>query len=326
LQPLEDLIAGVLTQIQGLLGFSGAFVATVVNPLRLEPTETGGLVAMTERDALEIRVATGRFRGKDWQHLDEVECETARSALRSKEVQNGSVLVLPLIVADRVLGVVLVDHQLKPSADLKLLEIFTRQAAVAIENVKLYELATVDDLTRLLVRRHWFYLFENSLRLAVRHNHPTSVLMLDIDHFKKLNDSYGHMAGDAVLKALGHVLLAQLRKSDLIGRYGGEEITIALPHTGHAQALLTAEKLRQTIEGLIVPWQGQTITIQASIGVSSIHPTSSDDMAFHDNFLAEIRDRLIDTADQALYTAKQSGRNRVIGKLLNLQASAIEPV
>ncbi len=316
LQPLEDLMQGVLLQIQGLLGFSGAFVATISSSTKLEPDALGGLVATTQNDNIEIRVATGRFSNKTWHDIETLERDLVWQSLQSGKVKIDSVLALPLTFGSQVIGVVLVDCQLAPSADVALLEIFASQAAVAIENTKLYELATIDDLTRLAVRRHWSYLTENILHLSCRHAQPVSFLMLDIDHFKRLNDNYGHMAGDAVLKALGQLLTMQLRKSDLIGRYGGEEIIITLPHTDHQAALITAEKIRTAIESLSLGWQASQIRFSSSIGVCSLELTDWEHWS--KLTVTHLRDLLIARADQALYAAKQAGRNRVVGKVIEL--------
>lgn len=310
LQPLDTLLEGVLTQLQGLLGLSGAVVATFEEGAKPSATATTGLVATSERDAFEVRVATGRFRGANWAALSEGERQAAMAAVVSGRVQTGSMLVLPLLTGERVMGVVLVDRKIEPSADLGLLEMFASQAAVAIENARLYELATVDDLTRVATRRHWFQQFDGTLQLAQRHVHPLSILMLDIDHFKVLNDTHGHLAGDRVLAALGAALKAQLRETDFIGRYGGEEFIVALPHTDAAGANTIAEKLRQVAEQVRIPYQDTPLSVTLSVGISGLNLDHAAPLV--DEQREALCQSVIDAADKALYEAKRQGRNRVV--------------
>lgn len=323
LQPLEDLLQGVLMQIQGLMGYAGTLLATLDQDLKLERDQTGGLIATTSGNKLEVRMATGRFYKKAWEDLSQSEHEAALQALMTGRVQRDSLLALPLSIAERSFGVILVDHQLEAVANVQLLELFTQQAAVAIENVKLYELATVDDLTKTFVKRHWLHQFDMAQRLALRHGHPLSLIILDVDHFKRLNDSFGHLAGDLVLKALGQVLLEQMRKTDILGRFGGEELIIALPHTDHHGALSIAEKLRLAIEQFKLEWQSQILQVTVSMGVATLEPGKLPFAELASETCTELTTQLIATADAALYDAKRNGRNRVASKTFS--PSDLEP-
>jgi two-component system, cell cycle response regulator len=302
LQPLDDLMLGILTQLQGLLGLSGAFIATV-------PEDS--LLATLEHKHFHIRVATGRFHHQSWQTLADGERDLVKTAATSGRIQMGSELALPLVAAERVVGVILVDQVLESSTDLHLLELFANQAAVAIENAQLFEHATVDDLTRLNNRRYWFQQLDNALRLALRHGQPLSVLLLDIDHFKTINDTYGHPAGDQVLATLGRAVSSKLRKSDVPGRYGGEEFAVLLPHTDMGGALIAAENVRKLAEDLRVSWEAKEIAVRLSIGVGTVKAVANPAEEGIEELLPEVRSKLLRGADLALYHAKERGRNRV---------------
>ncbi|HHJ16210.1 MAG TPA: GGDEF domain-containing protein [Gammaproteobacteria bacterium] len=161
------------------------------------------------------------------------------------------------------------------------------------------ELAQKDELTGLRNRRAFFeqgrYIFEQSKRFA----HPVSVIMMDIDHFKLVNDNYGHSAGDRVLQALAEPLQALVREVDVVSRIGGEEFAFALPETGLEDAVNLAERLRAEIENIVVESDGDKIKITASFGVAT---SSGND---------ENIDALLIKADDALYVAKKKGRNQV---------------
>jgi diguanylate cyclase (GGDEF)-like protein len=168
------------------------------------------------------------------------------------------------------------------------------------QEVELHQLAEIDYLTKLHNRRFFTECANHELIRARRYQSPFSLLMIDIDFFKKINDSYGHQAGDAVLQIIAHICQKTVRNVDIVGRLGGEEFAIFLPEAGRAQALDAAERLRlQIAEIEIEQKSGKAIRVTVSIGVVAVENTEAS--------LAELLER----ADQALYAAKSTGRNRV---------------
>ena len=299
LQPLDDLLKGVLLQIQGLVGFSSACVATFEH----------ALVSLVQEEALSIRVGTGRFESGTWECLNAQEQALVHGALQTGESHLGAQVVLPLKAGQRIVGVVLVDNPVRLEGDRHLLEIFAAQAAVAIENVRLYTLATTDDLTGLMNKRPWLNRLSETVLLAARGEMATSVLVLDLDHFKGVNDRFGHLAGDKVLKAVGQVLRQHLRVTDVGGRYGGEELMVILPQTGEGGCLVIAERLRVAVESLRIPWEDQDLLVTVSIGCATLGPVGSADVASLRSQESDLE--LLSRADMALYAAKAGGRNRV---------------
>ncbi|HQP50300.1 MAG TPA: diguanylate cyclase [Spirochaetota bacterium] len=165
---------------------------------------------------------------------------------------------------------------------------------------KLENLAITDELTGLINRRYFTEAGENEISQAERHARPISLLMMDIDHFKTVNDTWGHAAGDLILQEVTAACASSLRGSDLFARWGGEEFTLLLPETDHKHAMLIAERLREKIAALKIAWEDTTITVTASFGVNSIIKTEGVSL-----------DEMIQKADRALYRAKAGGRNRV---------------
>jgi diguanylate cyclase (GGDEF)-like protein len=155
-----------------------------------------------------------------------------------------------------------------------------------------------DPLTGLLNRRSFLDLSGKEQTRARRHGNAFSVLMLDIDHFKKINDTYGHPVGDLAIKALADVCSKALRPHDILARYGGEEFVLTLPHTPADGARAVAERMREAVEKVEVPSEQGTVRFTVSIGVS----TYVDGEPF---------DHIVERADKALYASKQGGRNRV---------------
>ncbi|MBS3650073.1 sensor domain-containing diguanylate cyclase [Pseudaminobacter sp. 19-2017] len=174
-------------------------------------------------------------------------------------------------------------------------------ADMTVEYIALRQLASIDALTGALTRRAFRESGERAIALAQRHKHNLSLIALDIDHFKRVNDSFGHAAGDQVLAAVASACAANLRQSDVFGRIGGEEFAIILPHTHRSGALEVAEKLRAAIAGTEFRLGGEPCQITASFGVSTLDIATTD------------VDGLLANADAALYQAKAEGRNRVIG-------------
>lgn len=186
--------------------------------------------------------------------------------------------------------------------ELRLIYRSSHIAAIALQRnlheAQLYRLATQDGLTHLYNRRHFIESAEQHLIQARRYQHPVSVLMLDLDHFKQINDRYGHAAGDRVLELFSAICLRCLRASDVIGRMGGEEFAALLPDTGTGEARKVAERLRQRVEEAILQDGGKKIRFQVSIGIACLHAH-------------ETLDALLVRADKMLYQAKSQGRNRV---------------
>ena len=159
-------------------------------------------------------------------------------------------------------------------------------------------LASVDILTGLLNRRVLFERFDAEIDRSRRYNTPLSLAMIDLDHFKAINDTFGHAAGDAVLGKVGDIIRACIRSSDIAGRYGGEELCVVLPQTDAEGAYALAESLRKLIEESVISIDGKTIAVTASIGVAALHADSKG------------AQQVLMAADEALYRAKRAGRNR----------------
>ncbi|MFQ5615004.1 MAG: GAF domain-containing protein [Anaerolineales bacterium] len=216
-------------------------------------------------------------------------------------------LGVPLIVHDEIIGMLALDSTqpgyFTPDR-ARLASAFANQVAVAIDNARLFEnvqyLATIDELTGIYNRRHFFELGEVEFERARRYQHPLSAIMLDIDHFKKINDTYRHASGDQVLRSLARICLESIRKVDILGRYGGEEFTILLPETPLPKACEVAERLRKIVGETSILINGGELSITVSLGVATTTKENIPDLA-----------SLLDLADTALYRAKNLGRNRV---------------
>jgi len=168
---------------------------------------------------------------------------------------------------------------------------------------ELYDLARVDGLTGLYNHRHFQEIMDAELSRIGRHpQHALSLLILDLDHFKQVNDRYGHQAGDAVLRASADTLRGYLRGEDMAARYGGEEFAAVLPDTGPEQAQALAERVREALGAAVIAVGGENIRITVSIGVAGCLPGEQPDN----------KQALIKAADRALYEAKRAGRNRVV--------------
>lgn len=168
-------------------------------------------------------------------------------------------------------------------------------------NDKLRGMAFEDSLTGLFNHRYFQACMDIEFSKAVRYQRPFSLIMLDLDHFKKVNDRYGHPSGDAVLKQVSATIRQTVRKSDIVSRYGGEEFTVVLPETTLKGAVLLAERIRKRVEGLEVGADEETIRMTISLGLTIWEPGSP----------AGGKADIIDAADRALYASKRNGRNKV---------------
>lgn len=177
----------------------------------------------------------------------------------------------------------------------------------AVNRARLLRSGFTDGLTGWHNRRYLNVRLSEELARARRDGERLVCLMLDVDHFKRVNDNWGHAAGDAVLREIAQRVESQVRASDVAARYGGEEFVVLLPGTDVASALLLAERIRKAVSATPVDLpNGESVTITASIGISEVHPTPEA------NDLKTVGDSLIARADVALYAAKSAGRNRVV--------------
>ncbi|HZU85955.1 MAG TPA: diguanylate cyclase, partial [Anaerolineaceae bacterium] len=231
-------------------------------------------------------------------------CELAGISARTRA------LYLPLHSGEDLIGMMTVWGELLEEDDLPALSIFSSQVAVALENTRLYSevrrLAITDDLTGLYNRRGIYELGQRELVRMRRVRRPLSVMLLDLDGFKRINDIYGHEAGDQVIQAVSSLCRSCVRAVDLVGRYGGEagdEFVIVLPETALPDAQQIAERLRQTMSETDILFDGGCERISASFGVASLTPDNLDTHTLQD---------LIHIADQAMYQAKNTGKARVV--------------
>ena len=197
----------------------------------------------------------------------------------------------------------IIKHKL-PEKLLPQLKFFINETKIGFVRSVLFkeveELSRVDGLTGLYLRRYFTACLNNELLLATRYNNVFSLIMIDIDFFKKVNDTYGHIVGDFVLKELAKILLEEFREQGLCARWGGEEFLVFIPYQSQQQVVFLAEKLRSTVENHIFQFQDKTIKITISCGIS-FYPQEGKDIT-----------TLIEEADKKLYKAKQSGRNKVV--------------
>lgn len=180
-------------------------------------------------------------------------------------------------------------------------KIYEMNSKLENANAELKELSNIDPMTGCYNRRYFSNVSSNILKLAKRNEEKVSIIILDIDKFKRINDTYGHNVGDDVIKLLANTLKISVRKSDIVARFGGEEFVILLPHSNETDAKNCADKLREKVEALEIPLENETLKFTISLGVAEY----KDDL---DDFDLE---HTISRADKALYDAKTSGRNRV---------------
>jgi diguanylate cyclase (GGDEF)-like protein len=219
-----------------------------------------------------------------------------------------AVVAVPLLAHDELVGVLLVGAKVGgrrfPAEELELLNLFSHNVAAVLENARLFESATFENLTGLLRREAILDQLKRELERARRYGRPLAVGMADLDRFKAINDSYGHLAGDTVLTVIAQALSAGLRSSDTVGRYGGDEFLFVLPETDLESGVAVAEKIRGLVEQVRVNIDQEfAVTVTVSIGLASI-----GDLNDPDRPLAEA---LVGLADENLYRAKQRGGNRV---------------
>jgi diguanylate cyclase (GGDEF)-like protein len=221
-------------------------------------------------------------------------------------VNINNMIAVPMQIRDITRGVLVVSNKQERAFDendLFLIQTLASTATIAIENARLFaevqRLSITDDLTGLYSRRHFFTVAEQEFQRASRYGNDFAIIMLDIDHFKQINDEYGHLVGDKVLRRIANDLRKIMRGVDFVSRYGGEEFVILLPQANLETAEMTAERLREYIENNPFETEQGVFTITISAGVTGYSPDTTD------------IESLLMQADKALYQAKLAGRNKV---------------
>ncbi len=212
-------------------------------------------------------------------------------------------LLVPLKAKGVVNGIILLGDRIEsgPFAEEERDYVLTIAtfAAIAIDNAFLFEMTTTDMMTKLKMKHYFYTLLLERMGQAASSGEPLSVVMMDIDFFKRFNDCYGHSCGDAVLRQVARVIQESVRSIDLAARYGGEEFCLLLPGTALAEAMAVAERVRAGVAGTATEYEGRWLSVTISLGVAEYD---------------QVRDlsgkSLIDRADRALYYAKQGGRDR----------------
>ena len=282
-----------VTMSDGLLVADKSGNITFANPeacLLLGYSENE-LLGADMHDLLHVHV-DGNLRDRDGCNMLRVAQtgKTYRGVEETFRCKNGQLLPISVSVSailreQEAAGIVVAFHDITERKKLQL---------------ELERRAQIDALTGLNNRRHFYELAEMELARSRRYDKPLAIMMLDVDHFKNINDTYGHHVGDTVLQKLSAVCLQAMREIDIVGRLGGEEFSILLPEATAAQALEAAERLREAVAAMVVPLeQGGSLSFTASIGVTGLVATDNDVAA------------MLKRADEAMYAAKKSGRNRV---------------
>ncbi len=297
MQPVDTLLEVALTELSGLLRGGDGFIAT---------SNSGLFVLGTAHEAVSVHAATGRFAGiRAMSELPVGLAPIVASALdrATPYSLDGRYVVVPLQTRGGDRGCMIVESAALHADAVEACEIYARQVTQALENVMLYERATVDALTRLYTRDYGLRRLDEAFSLGSRTDEPTSVILLDIDHFKRVNDTFGHAGGDLVLRAVAAAMREECRVTDVAARHGGEEFLLVLPATDSAGARILAERIRERLARERVVFDGVTISVTASFGVASIAA---------DAYVSFSPEELVKRADEALYAAKRAGRDTVV--------------
>jgi diguanylate cyclase (GGDEF)-like protein len=256
--------------------------------------EGAGLVSLAVKNRHHVP-ATGQLADAETPVFGDVQLPRARS-----------LLVLPLVRGDQVTGTLVLACARGgafPARTRDMLRVIANQVGVSLQNARMYQSmelrATTDGLTGLTNHRAFQDRFEQLHALAERTGHKFAVILTDIDHFKSVNDTYGHPVGDLVLKRVAAIFAGRARKVDIVARYGGEEFVIVLPDTDGAGAALFAERVREEVAAQTMTSEHGSFTVTLSMGIAEFPADGVD------------RLELIEKSDQALYWCKEHGRNRV---------------
>jgi two-component system cell cycle response regulator len=314
-QPVGDLLEGILRHAVALVRIlappregSGA------SPSEAEPT--GGFLAMLSEDAeLRIRTACGRFQpGQPPEAaLDASQTSELLESLRTGEIHlTDSATVLPLRIGELTLGVMYVEATAAGDQVLELLRLFASQAAVAVQSMQLYEVAALDPLTGVHARRFFEQWLRREVRTAFRSQKPLSMLLLDIDGMRSINDTAGHLVGDQALVTAGHALRGAVRDNDVVARYGGDEFVVLLPETPAQRAEKVAWRVIAALNSQVVDAaEGADLALRCSLGLTELGSHSFDTKNLRRTvpatYFQQVAQTVVKEASAALEHAKSQG-------------------
>ncbi len=217
-------------------------------------------------------------------------------------IEHKSAMIIPLTVKKNVVGMLLMGKKLSGEdfnqGEKDFVNTLGSLAAIALENARLYELAITDAMTKLYLKRYFQLRLDDEFKRAERYRGKVSMAMIDIDHFKRINDTFGHTKGDEILISVATSIKENFRDVDIAARYGGEEFSVIMPEVTKEEALIAVERLRKTVENVPHEINGKNVVITISIGVAEAPRDINTPLG------------LIEAADAALYRSKENGRNR----------------
>lgn len=305
--PMQKVVKRISSQLRKLLETDDCSIMILDEKSReLAFCESSGLTRW-ELENIRFKLGEG-VAGWVAKNRKPVLIEDVRKDPRFKNVEKQrrrmvSMICVPLMIKRRVIGVVSLttrrqDHFFSHD-ELELTVLMSAHISLALENNRLYEISVLDGLTSLYNRRYLEQRLTKEVSYSKRYRKPLTIFMVDIDFFKQLNDSYGHQAGDLVLRKVSGTLSDALREYDVVARYGGEEFSVILPTTGKAKGATIAERLRSSVAQTDFKHRDRSIPVTISVGVASF-PEDGDSP-----------ESLLASADKALYRAKEAGRNQV---------------
>jgi diguanylate cyclase (GGDEF)-like protein len=306
----KEVQKGILDQVKRLLNCETSSVLIVdkeVNRLKfayLSKDEEGKHLMDTS-----LRMGEG-IAGTVWGNGTPILINDAQNdprfsdkADKKSKNQTNSLIAVPLTYKGEIIGVIEAINKMNGnfnSSDLEMLQYISTQSAIAIKNAELYDMANKDGMTRLYINKYFKERLQEEFSRSNRYKRPLSVVMFDIDNFKNFNNTYGHQAGDLVIKEVAKVITSSSRSIDIPCRYGGEEFAIILPETSREDAMIVVERIRQKIEGIDIKYNDSSLQLTVSGGLATIPVLSPNNI-----------EEFIEMADKALYQSKKNGRNRI---------------
>ncbi|MBT9586119.1 sensor domain-containing diguanylate cyclase [bacterium] len=306
--PLQEVVHRLADELKGLLHADRCSVLIVDDEKHELAFHDSSALSPWERENIRFRMGEG-VAGWVAQNREPVLIEDVKLDPRFKRHPGQlrkmvSMICVPLEMHGRLIGVLTLTtsqpEHVFVQDELELVVLIAAHISLALQSHRLYELSVLDGLTNVYNRRYLDQRLRQELADSRRHKKPLTVALLDLDHFKKLNDGYGHQAGDQVLCDLSGIISKTLREHDVLARYGGEEFAMILSGTSSADGLILGERLRGLIANTDFLYKEQKLPVTISLGLATF-PDDADDVM-----------GLLRAADKALYRAKAAGRNHVV--------------